>query len=114
MTELSYLIHLLLDHKLTLKTKSSIKDRIAEIETRGYPQPQPQRAQNTHQALQSPSMQAKIEAMEQDKLNTPPNSNSPIQATTQAASQALQDRARLINQAINGYEDKTRTSPRKF
>lgn len=117
MSELSFLLHLLLDHKLPIKTKALIKTRIGEIESRHDVRAQPTtRNLPPHLANQAPSMQAKIQAMEEEKLNHPPPQAllAPTQATTPAAALALQDRQKLINQAINGKEEQGRTSPRKF
>lgn len=114
MTELSFLIDLLLNHKLSKPTQKAIQMRITEVES-NRPAPIPRVQPMLHQG-QAPSMQAKIEAMENDRLlNPPPQAiGSPIQATSMTAAQALQDRQKIINQALSGKEEPGRSSPRKY
>ena len=112
MTELSFLLDLLLNHKLTKPTQTAIKERIKEVEAQFASQPvrpQVQRVPNG----QAPSMQAAIEAMEAEKGNVPPPPNQ-IPAQTAAAAGALRRRQEAINIAISGKEEPGRTSPRKF
>ena len=113
MTELSFLIELLLNHKLPRTTQLAIKERIKDIETRA-PAPQPQRP--VHPMAQAPSMQAKIEAMEQDLQANPPQVALPPPVTN-AAAQALQLRQQIIQNAMaenGGHFEPGRKSARKF
>ena len=106
MTELQFLIDLLLNHKLSAKTKQAVADRIGEVESK-YAFQTPRSLQP---AVQAPSMQKVLDEME--ALNPP-------QPTTQAAAQALQARADVIRKAASAdpFRSKPepgRTSPRKF
>lgn len=120
MSELSFLIHLLLEHKLTKATKDLVKSRIQEIESRQGPQVIRYPAQVIGGAggvVQAPSMQAKIEAMEHEKLTQPPQQPQGPTPNTNAAAQALQLRQQMINGALaesGGNFEKGRTSARKF
>jgi hypothetical protein len=72
-TELSFLLDLLLNHKLTLPTKNYIKDRIAEVES-GYSAParqaRPVQAQvSVPVEAQNPAVQAAL-AQRQSLLQT--------------------------------------------
>ena len=111
MSELSFLIELLLNHKIPKKTKDLIKDRISLIESH-RPQSQAIRPQIP---LQAPSMQRSIEEMENGAIHIP----QPPIATSPGAAQALQKRQQLIDQAarsgpFGGHPEPGRTSPKKF
>jgi len=96
MTELTFLLELILNHKLPLATKNLIKDRIGQIQAE-----QPQR---TAPAVSSP-------------IRLPTQTESvPVQAVahTAAAAQALAERERLIQNALNPKPEPGRTGPRKF
>lgn len=130
MTELSFLVELLLNHKLTKPTKDAIALRIKEVESNlpqstqlpitassGYITPVRPIKDPTAQA---PSTQAILNA---DPTVTghvipPLPAEGPVQpaqiAKTQAAVQALNARQEAIRIAISGKEEKGRTSPRKF
>lgn len=58
MSELSFLLMLLLDHKLSREVKALLKERIKEIESK----PQAMSSQRTMAMTQSPSTLANIEA----------------------------------------------------
>lgn len=112
MTELSFLIELLLNHKLPKATQIAVKERIKEVElyaAKPIAQVIPLRPQNG----QAPSMQRAIDEMEAEKQNSPPAPNQ-IAAQTPAAAEALRKRQEAINIAISGKEEPGRTSPRKF
>lgn len=145
MTELSFLLELILNHKLQKSTKDIIQARIVEIQARpainapqmAYtPQPFPPTAQarqatrpvDSRGQAQSPSMARAIAEMEAAKngevlppeqhINREPSpevvaaamaphdnvQNAPQlpAVNTQAAAQALRDRAALVNQTVNG------------
>lgn len=119
MTELSFLIELLLNHKLPKKTKDLVQARIRDIEVQPKQQPHYQQPANRPMGIQqSPSMQAKIDEMEAAKLNESPLPIPTVApATTAAAAQALNLRAQMIQGALNesgGNFEKGRTSARKF
>lgn len=109
MTELDFLLNLLLEHKIPKTTQTAIRERIALIQQK--PQSQVQAVVKTvdfRGIQQSPSMQAKIEAMEQD-MNSgqhPTVAPAPIplppQPSTVAANNALKDRDQLIKSALAG------------
>jgi hypothetical protein len=120
--ELSFLLDLVLNHRLQKATKDHIASRIKEIEELRVAQspaiirPTPQVGQ------QAPSMMAKVAAMEAEKamggvpmVDTPAVGPEPV---TMAAAQALMDRQNLINSAVNagpfGMKQEGRKSPRKF
>lgn len=115
MTELSFLLELLLTHKLAKGTKEAITNRIKEIEQSFRPvvlEPgqrlvQPQRPPRT---AQSPSTQRILDEMAQEQAPVPVEqvAQSPVAAMAMAA------RQEAINIAISGREEKGRTSPRKF
>lgn len=112
MTELSFLLELLLNHKLPKKTKDTIKFRIDEIQTSIPTNNRPIRTTGIQQA---PSMQKAIEELEAEKFQKPPNPiNIDGYANTPQAAQALLKRQELINNALQGKEEKGRTSPRKY
>lgn len=115
MSELSFLIDLLLNHKLPKKTKDLIKDRITLIEERRVVQQQQPGFSPVRNNNQAPSMQAKIEAMEQD-VQHQPIQPAPV---SHLATQALMDRQRLINKAVNSgpfgaQPEPGLTAPKKF
>ena len=142
MTELTFLVDLLLNHKLPKPTRDAVAVRIKEVEMglpKQYgqynPPPAPQaamaRQQNLppHIANQSPSMQAimlrnpdlvpagvpsgaAIEAL----AIAPPPEPAPVAiiAQTPAAVNAMNERAATIRQGMSGKPEKGRTSPRKF
>lgn len=125
MTELSFLLDLLLNHKLSKITKEAIVGRVKEIESRtssgswaAIPLSQPQaRAPKT---AQSPSTQRILDEMAAEGLiigsaQPAPPQDPPTQiAQTPAAAAALAARNEAIRIATSGREEKGRTSPRKF
>lgn len=92
MTELSFLLELLLNHKLPKLTQTAIKTRIDEIQS----SPQ-QLVVRSVPLIQNPMM--------------PP---IPAMAQTPEAAKALAERNALINQAISGKDEPGRTAPRKL
>jgi hypothetical protein len=114
-TELQFLIDLLLNHKVPSATKKLIADRIGEVETK-LMQPSvyipPGRPINNFHppTAQSPSTQRILDEM---ALEMPPVQPATV-AQTPAAAQALAQRAETIRIATSGKEERGRTSPRKF
>ena len=112
MSELSFLLELLLTHKLAKGTKEAITNRIKEVETKyvqsvpGIPvyQPRPPKT------AQSPSTQRILDEMAQETQPVPPEQI----AQSPAAAMALAARQEAINIALSGKEERGRTAPRKF
>jgi hypothetical protein len=125
MTELSFLLDLLLNHKLPKATKEAITGRIKEIETLAH-QPtiaQPQWQPRPPRNAQSPSTQRILDEMAQqgvpiEQAQVLQQQPHPLPVTqiaqTAAAQMALNARQEAINIATSGREEKGRTSPRKF
>lgn len=119
MTELSFLLELLLTHKLQKSTKEALMARIKEIESK-----QAQSVSNNPGAItyrapktaQSPSMQRILDEMANEGmiLSNEPQPVPVAIAQTQAVAAALAERRESINIALSGKEEKGRTSPRKF
>lgn len=120
MTELSFLIDLLLNHKLPKATQTAIKERIQEVESQYAKPSMPFPARLSVIQGQAPSMAAAIASMEAEKMGEVPLPVVPIVAinhqgaTTPTAARALMDRNKKIVQAISGKEEPGQTSPRKF
>jgi hypothetical protein len=109
MTELSFLLSLLLDQKLNREVKGLIKERIKEIETA------PRVGVSTTRAIsptgQSASTQKILDEMAEEGKSLP----IPVHiAQTPQAAMALASRQQAISQAISGQPEKGRTQPRKF
>ena len=127
MTELSFLIDLLLNHKLSKPVRDIIADRIKEVETRYTPQQQQRNASReifpSAQAASTLAILAKHQNLPPPQLpqasDQPPLPVEQIAQTPEAV-KALTDRAQAINDAVNGRNvmrsrDKMeRTSPRKW
>ena len=104
MTELSFLINLLLNHKLQKQTKEAIKVRISEVEQNiSIPSaPKTEQPKPALVAMQALSTQQILEK------------NPDIIAQTPAAAQALKSREEAIQAAMSGKIEKGQTHPRKF
>ncbi len=132
MSELSFLIDLLLNHKIPKKTKDAIQSRIKEIEVQPPQRPMayqqqmvqhPQRTFDSRGVGQAPSMQAKIDTMEAEKEaiargDIPPQT-IPVgpPPSSAAAAQALALRQQVIQGALSesgGNFEQGRKSARKF
>ena len=105
MTELQFLIDLLLNHKLTASTKKLISERIKVVESELTTKSQ-------HRPMAPSSAQAPSTQRILDEMTQP-------EPVTQAAAQALQSRSAAIKKAIDsgpfgGKPEPGRTSPRKF
>lgn len=140
MTELQFLIDLLLNHKLSKATKDLISKRIGEVEShytqpRTFPQPPPIiRPAPITGPVQSPSMVAKVAEFEAEKaagtIDILPgwektstlggiDTIQPVAivekiAQTPLAQAAMQSRQQAIAIATSGKPEHGRTSPRKF
>jgi hypothetical protein len=113
MTELSFLLELLLTHKLAKGTKEAITNRIKEIETRHivFTQPAfPQQSIRQPRTAQAASTQRILDEMALEPQPAPPEQV----AQSPAAAMALAARQEAINIALSGKEEKGRSSPRKF
>lgn len=112
MTELQFLLDLLLNHKLTASTKKIVAQRIGDVEATFTFAPRP--IYLPPPSAQAPSTQKLLDQIAADAapIEIPP-------PTTPAAAQALQARSAAINRAANsdpfrGKPEPGRTSPRKF
>lgn len=95
-TELTFLLELILNHKIPLSTKNLIKERIGLLQ----------------QNLPQQSIQRQSFANETNQLVA---NNAPITiAHTPAVAEALAHRQQAITIAASGVAEKGRTSPRKF
>ena len=125
MSELSWLLDLLLNHGLDDKTKKHVGKRIAFVEkklsspslqTTVIPVPQARLAV-AHGAMQSPStiaaMQRHAQSAPAENVNNAPEQPVIPAATVQAA-QALESRRMAIAAGMTGKPEPGRTSPRKF
>lgn len=136
MTELSFLLDLLLSHKLPAPTKKVVVERIKEVEAslsspispfavRHAPPtgPSPILANGSQQSASTQALLAK-HGLPDPTINLPPAPlamqpeaapGAPVQiAQTPAAAAALATRRAIINAGINGSDDAVRKSPRKF
>jgi len=128
MTELSFLLTLLLEHKLPKSTKEVLLTRIKEIEaamstkaiyipaTSNIPiQRQPKTAQSpsTQRILDEMANEGHVLSPEPQWIHEAPEIPAVI-AQTPAAVAALNARNQAIAIAISGKEEKGRQSPRKF
>lgn len=107
MTELSFLINLLMNHKLQKVTKDLIAERITEVEANfnaKHPMPV-----NTTGVAQAPSTLALLEK----HGALPPGEGAPI-AQTAATAAAMASRQQAIAQQLSGKPEKGATSPRKW
>lgn len=128
MTELSFLLELLLEHELPKATQTLIKERVKEIQVqppRLMTQMAGQRAPRTNQA---PSTQRMLDQMAEENGLTPVQMSTAMDVASQVQAQtipnqiaqtpaavvAMNQRAEAIRIATSGKEEKGRTSPRKF
>lgn len=124
MSELSFLLELLLNHKLPKPTKEAITTRIKEVEGRISQPVQTSGFMTTSnqarppKTAQSPSTQRILDEMAAEGVPigaVTQQQDIPAQiAQTPAAAMALASRAEAIRIAVSGKEEKGRTSPRKF
>jgi hypothetical protein len=119
MTELRFLITLLLEHKLQPTTKKLIAERIEEVEKNLGPQSVAQIPQLRPAATaQSPSTQAILDRSPLEPFTGILDQLAPstplVVAQTPATAMALAARQESIRIATSGKEEKGRSSPRKF
>lgn len=128
MTELTFLLDLLLNHKLPKPTKVAVTERVKEVELQlqqGYQIPHAARSLQMapvppHLANQAPSTIAAmmkhpdLVAQLTPAISPVGETQPAVVAQTPAAQAALAQRQETINAAISGKPDKGRTSPRKF
>ena len=130
MSELSFLIELLLNHKLPKVTRDLVAQRISVVEATvsKSPQAQPIVVGSINRSPRDPNAQSAStaallakdpaaapglpNAVSQDQL--PPPQPVTIVAQTPLAAAALQSRQDAIRVATSGKEERGRTSPRKF
>jgi len=111
MTEIKWLIEMLMNNKLSPSVKDKFIARIGEVEEslsrfqQPYPKPLPQ---SPHQ--QSPSTQRILDEMAQEQQN----GSLQTVAQTPVAAQALAARQSAITLASQGLTEPGRISPRKF
>jgi hypothetical protein len=123
MTELSFLVDLLLNHRLPKATKDAVAARIKEVEQNLAPRSQavaaPPRPLPPAVAMQSPSTQA---LMAKHGDIAPESVASPAAEVTQpaviaqtpAAVAAINSRQAAIAASMSGNVDKVSGRPRKF
>ncbi len=131
MTELSFLLDLLLNDKLSKPVREKITARVKEVEELLIAKPMMIPSMHTPQvlppakivngAMQSPSTIAALERQAAAGLPAPvgeiPGDRSNIAAVvvaSPAAAQALHSRQIAVSAAISGKPEAGRTSPRKF
>ncbi len=134
MTELTFLLELLLNHKLPKPTREAVTARVREVEAQlsgpkpGQQWPMPPMPMGPpmppnippHLVGQAPSTIAAM--MRHPDMGAPvvsqPATHAPAPvaqvAVTPAAQAAMSQRQESINLAISGKPEKGRTSPRKF
>lgn len=101
MTEIKWLVDIILNHKLSPAVRDKFVARIGEVESR-LNQP------GTNVIVRSTSSQVPSTQKILDEIADEPIVNS------QVAAQALAARQQAIAQATSGAPEKGRTSPRKF
>lgn len=121
MTELSFLIDLLLNHKLQKATKDLIVARIKDIESTHLPTCLPTAGVLPFYAQkQAPSTLAALarQGMLERTVEVPamPETNTCVEviAQTAATAQAMASRQQAIAESLAGKIDKTTGRPRKF
>ncbi len=113
MTELSFLIELLMNHRLQKVTKEFILSRIKEVEANlnARPAPYQRPGQDLTQAASTRALLDKHGPL--PSIEMPPIPVEQI-AQTPATAAAMLSRQQAISQALSGKIDKGQTSPRKF
>lgn len=107
MTQIQFLLDLILETKTLTEVRRKCKERIGEVESE-MTQPQRQVRQIAPVLAQSPSTLAALERQAGEAIPQMPV------AITGAAQAALAARQQAIAIATSGVEEKGRTSPRKF
>ncbi len=107
MTELTFLVELLLNHRLQKPTRDAVANRIKEVEAAI--------AQLPPQSLLRPNPIAPVSSRDVAARHPELVPEAPaVIAHTPAASAALASRQQAIQAAMSGTVEKGRTSPRKF
>lgn len=126
MTELSFLIDLLLNHKLPKTTRDAVAERIKAVEAmgaKGYEIPAHARAVRDNLVGGVPQAPSTIAAMARHGIfpvaqtaeELPPEPPPvAVIAQTPAAAAALASRQQAINESLSGKVDKQTGRPRKF
>lgn len=120
MTELTFLLDLLLNHKLPVATRVAVTERIRQVEASLLMAPAPARPMPVppHLANQSPSTVAALQRhpdlIAELAKAQPVVSPVAVIAHTPEAQAAMSARQQAIDLAITGKPEKGRTSPRKF
>ncbi len=122
MTELAFLLELLLNHKLPRPTKVAVTERIKEVESkllspRDVRSEIPAPSQGfipPHLIGQAPSTVAAMARHPDLAAALEPPQPVAVIAQTPAAQAAVAARQEAINSALSGKVEKGRTSPRKF
>ena len=120
MTELTFLVELLLNHKLQKSTKDMIASRLKEVEegfaTRSPLPTQKPASLPAHLANQAPSTLAALARHPDLAAQMAPPDPQPVAivAQTSATQAAMASRAEAINEAMSGKIDKVHGRPRKF
>jgi len=110
-TELSFLIDLLLNHKLPKSVRDLLSTRIKDVEANLNIAPRMQRPQGPAQAASTVALLEKHGPL--PVIEMPPVPVENIAQTPETAS-AMISRNQAINDAISGKVEKGRTSPRKW
>jgi hypothetical protein len=126
MTELSWLLDLLINHKLTKETKQHVLDRIHTIEQKAVFNPYVTANSSSSGLTQivngAPQAASTVALMQKHGLGAPttvsitpdqPTEPGVVAATAQTQA-AVASRQAAIDQALSGKLEKGRTSPRKF
>lgn len=129
MTETSFLIELLLEHKLQKSTKDLIKQRIKELEQERplamRPAPMPHVATTLPNPTGVPQSASTLAALARQEAEqgkpapielapTPPPEPVAVIAQTPAAMAAMASRQQAISESIAGRVNKDTGRPRKF
>ncbi len=119
MSEISFLLDLLLNEKLSKSVKQKITDRVKEIEAAWAKLPLMAPPPRPIVGAQSPSTIAALERQAAEGLLPPvPMPEVPaapgVVAVTPQTVAAVNSRTQAINQALSGKAEPGRTSPRKF
>ena len=123
MTELSFLVELLLNHKLPKVTKDLVASRIKEVEQSFGQRPQPYvqavRPNPTGQAASTlAAMERHANSTGLSGVTASHHVEAPLEqgvmVSTPAAAAAVASRQQAINAALSGKIDKVNGRPRKF
>lgn len=117
-SELSFLIELLLNHKLPKETKDAIASRIKDLDElsgcRGASIPHPARPVVNQLGSQAPSTQAILDRNPDLAAALIPPPPVAVVAQTQATVAALASRNNAISESLSGKIDKVSGRPRKW